>query len=71
VRAVLASIVPGVADLGPRDDVRKAPGWDSLAALRAVVELERVLGMPLPHDLFTRVHTIDALERALRGEATP
>ena len=71
VRDVLATIVPAVAGLGPRDDVRAAPGWDSLAALRAVVELEQALGASLPHDLFTRVHTLEAIERVARGEAMP
>lgn len=66
VRAAIASVVPSVADLGPADDVRHAQGWDSLAALRVVVALEATLGVDVPHDLFTRVTTLDGVASALR-----
>lgn len=71
VRAIVASIVPAVRELGPADDVRRAQGWDSLAALRVIVTLEEELGVLLAHDLFARAYTLEAIERAARGEAPP
>lgn len=68
VRAIVAFIVPTVRELGPADDVRRAPGWDSLAALRVIVTLEKELGVVLAHDLFARAYTLEAIERAARGE---
>ena len=69
VRRVLASIVPSVHEIAPDVDVRTAPGWDSLAALRAVVALERELGVSLPHDLFADARTLESLDAIARGEA--
>lgn len=71
LRAVIASIVRHAARIGTSDDLRQMPGWDSLAALRVVVALEKELGVMLPHDLFAQPRTLDALGAIVRGEATP
>ena len=69
VRRVLASIVPSLREIAPDVDVRTAAGWDSLAALRAVVALERELGVSLPHDLFADARTLEALDAIAHGDA--
>jgi len=71
IRAVMASVVPAVRDVGPADDVRHAPGWDSLAALHVIVALERELDVHLPHDFFAHARTLESIDAVVRGEASP
>ncbi len=71
VREVVCGIVTGAWELDDTSDVRLAPGFDSLAALRVVVALEKELGVSLPHDLFTRPRTMDSLAAIARGEVAP
>jgi acyl carrier protein len=71
IREVVCGIVSGAWELDDASDLRGAPGFDSLAALRVLVALEKELGVSLPHDLFTRPRTIDSLAAIARGEATP
>ncbi|HLK39606.1 MAG TPA: phosphopantetheine-binding protein [Polyangiaceae bacterium] len=54
VRAVIARVVPSVATADAEVDLRTFKGWDSLAALRAVVALEKEFKRSLPYDLFTQ-----------------
>jgi len=71
IRDVVCSVVSAVAELDDTSDLRGAPGFDSLAALRVIVALEKELGVGLPHDLFTRPRTIASLAAIARGEVTP
>jgi len=71
IRAVIATIVPAVRDVRPAEDVRRATGWDSLAALHVVVALEKELGVRLPHDLFAKTRTLESLEAIVRRGAAP
>lgn len=61
VRAILSTVIDAAGDAGATTDVRALEGWDSLAALRVIVALERDLGITLPHDLFTEPRTLASL----------
>jgi acetyltransferase-like isoleucine patch superfamily enzyme/acyl carrier protein len=54
LREVVSRIVPSVARAAGDADLRAFRGWDSLAALRVLVALEKEFGVVLPHDLFTQ-----------------
>jgi acyl carrier protein/acetyltransferase-like isoleucine patch superfamily enzyme len=54
VRAVMARVVPAAATAEWAADLRLSKGWDSLAALRVLVALEKEFGVSLPYDLFTQ-----------------
>ena len=71
IREVIASVVAKAAELGPSEDIRALPGWDSLAALRVIVALEKQLGLQLPHDLFSQPRTLETIEAVAAGEAAP
>ncbi len=64
VRTVLSSIVPGISTIDRDADLRTLPGWDSLAALRALVALEQELDARLPHDLFSAHPTLASVTAA-------
>ena len=61
VRAIVASVAPSAEDANATTDVRSLEGWDSLAALRVIVSLEKELGITLPHDLFAAPRTLASL----------
>ena len=61
VRAIVADVIASAEDAGAATDVRTLEGWDSLAALRVIVSLEKELGVTLPHDLFAEPHTLASL----------
>ena len=61
VREIISSVVEAARDAGAGADVRTLDGWDSLAALRVIVSLEKELGVVLPHDLFTEPRTLASL----------
>jgi acyl carrier protein len=61
VRAIVAAIAPAAERAGVATDVRTFEGWDSLAALRVIVALEKELGITLPHDLFAEPRTLASL----------
>ena len=61
IREILASVVEAAEDANATTDVRTLEGWDSLAALRVIVSLEKELGITLPHDLFTEPRTLASL----------
>ncbi len=71
VRDVVCRIVAAAAELDDASDVRRARGFDSLAALRVLVALEKELGVSFPHDLFARPRTFDSLAAFARGESPP
>jgi acyl carrier protein len=54
VRAVMARVVPAASTAEWGADLRLSKGWDSLAALRVLVALEKEFGVSLPYDLFTQ-----------------
>jgi len=54
VRAVMARVVPAASTAEWGTDLRLSKGWDSLAALRVLVALEKEFGVSLPYDLFTQ-----------------
>jgi acyl carrier protein len=61
VRAIVASVVEAAEGAAVVTDVRTLAGWDSLAALRVIVSLEKELGVTLPHDLFSEPRTLASL----------
>ena len=61
VRAIVAAVAPAAERAGAATDVRTFEGWDSLAALRVIVALEKELGITLPHDLFAEPRTLASL----------
>jgi acyl carrier protein len=61
VRAIVASVVEAAEGAALVTDVRTLTGWDSLAALRVIVALEKELGVTLPHDLFSEPRTLASL----------
>ena len=61
VREIVADVVEAAADADATADVRTLAEWDSLAALRVVVALEKELGVSLPHDLFAEPRSLAAL----------
>jgi acyl carrier protein len=68
IREVIASVVESARDLDPAADVRSVAGWDSLAALRVVVALEKELDVMLPHDLFVQPRTLASIADVANGE---
>jgi len=68
VREILASVVEAAAHADAATDVRTLAGWDSLAALRVIVSLEKELGVVLPHDLFTEPRTLASLATLASAE---
>jgi acyl carrier protein len=70
VRGVIARIVPGAARVPVDADLRSYKGWDSLAALRVLVALEKELGLSLPHDVFAQAPRIAAVLAHLAGRAS-
>jgi acyl carrier protein len=54
IRSVVGRVVPSASDAEESEDLRLFKEWDSLAALRVLVALEREFRVALPHDLFTR-----------------
>ncbi|HXX68477.1 MAG TPA: phosphopantetheine-binding protein [Polyangiaceae bacterium] len=54
VRAVISRVVRGADGIDPGDCFVEVTGWDSLAALRALVALEKEFAIVLPSQLFTK-----------------
>jgi acyl carrier protein len=52
IRKVLARIVPATSDVESSTELTQVAGWDSLAALRALVALEKEFAVMLPIHLF-------------------
>jgi acyl carrier protein len=61
VRAIVSAVVEAADAASAAMDVRTLEGWDSLAALRVIVSLEKELGITLPHDLFAEPRTLASL----------
>lgn len=61
VREIVSSVVEAARDAGAAIDLRTLEGWDSLAALRVIVSLEKELDVVLPHDLFAEPRTLASL----------
>jgi acyl carrier protein len=54
IRGVIGRVVPGASQVERGADLRLFKEWDSLAALRVLVALEREFRVTLPHDLLVR-----------------
>jgi carbonic anhydrase/acetyltransferase-like protein (isoleucine patch superfamily) len=52
IRKVLSRIVPATSDVESSTELTQVAGWDSLAALRALVALEKEFAVMLPIHLF-------------------
>jgi acyl carrier protein/acetyltransferase-like isoleucine patch superfamily enzyme len=61
LRHVVARVVPGALDVSCDADLRHIAGWDSLAALRVLVALEKEFRVTLPQDLFATEHSLESL----------
>ncbi len=76
IRGVIGRVVPGALQAERGADLRLFKEWDSLAALRVLVALEREFSVTLPHDLLVRdprlagvtPHVLDKAGRAPREE---
>jgi acetyltransferase-like isoleucine patch superfamily enzyme/acyl carrier protein len=71
IRSVIARVVPGAREVEPSVNLKLVKGWDSLAALRVLVALEKEFTVVLPHDLFTEETTLDRLLPFLTPSAGP
>jgi acyl carrier protein len=69
VRAVMARIVPSASGVEMGADLRLSKGWDSLAALRVLVALEKEFGVSLPYDLFTQQPRLASVTTYVLGDA--
>jgi acyl carrier protein/acetyltransferase-like isoleucine patch superfamily enzyme len=69
VRGVIARIVPAAARIPAEADLRSYMGWDSLAALRVLVALEREFGLSFPYDMFVQAPRIAAVLPHLVGRS--
>jgi acyl carrier protein len=61
IRGVLERIVRAAAEVDSASNLAQVKGWDSLAALRVLVALEREFGIVLPHHLFGLHPTIESV----------
>ena len=60
LRAVIARVVPSVSLIDKGADLRFYKGWDSLAALRVLVGLEKEFAITLPSDLFSQAPRLES-----------
>jgi acyl carrier protein len=76
IRGVIGRVVPSALQAERDADLRLFKEWDSLAALRVLVALEREFSVTLPHDLLVRdprlagvtPHVLDKAGRTPREE---
>jgi acyl carrier protein/acetyltransferase-like isoleucine patch superfamily enzyme len=61
LRRVVARIVPGALGASSETDLRTIAGWDSLAALRVLVALEKEFRVGLPQDLFATARSLESV----------
>ncbi len=72
VRAVIVRVVPSASLVERSADLRLFKGWDSLAALRVLVALEKEFAIALPHDLFSQEPRLElAIPLILAASARP
>jgi acyl carrier protein len=70
IRGVVGSIIAEATQIDGATDLRRLRGFDSLAALRVVVALEKELGVSLPHDLFAQPRTLESIAAIAHARAT-
>jgi acyl carrier protein len=58
VRTVVGRIVAAASEVDAAAVLSHIKGWDSLAALRVLVALEKEFGVVLPHNLFSESPTL-------------
>lgn len=51
----------GIANLTSTDGMGKTNGWDSLAHVQLIIELESITGKSLDGDLIARLTTVESL----------
>jgi acyl carrier protein/carbonic anhydrase/acetyltransferase-like protein (isoleucine patch superfamily) len=61
VRQIVARVLPGALGVSSDTDLRCIAGWDSLAALRVLIALEKEFRVNLPHDLFATARTLQSV----------
>jgi acyl carrier protein len=61
VRAVLARLVLGASNVDRTTDLTEVKGWDSLAALRVLVALEKEFAVVLPHQLLAKSPSLETV----------
>jgi acyl carrier protein len=61
VRAVLERLVAGASTVDRTASLSLMEGWDSLAALRTLVALEKEFAVMLPHQLFAKHPTLESV----------
>jgi acyl carrier protein len=67
VRQIVGRVLPGALETRSDADLRHIPGWDSLAALRILVALEKEFRVTLPQDLFATGRSLESV-KVLLGE---
>jgi acyl carrier protein len=61
VRTVVCRVVSAVGSVDDRTDLAHVKGWDSLAALRVLVALEKEFAISLPSDLLANHPTLESI----------
>jgi acyl carrier protein len=69
IRGVIGRVVPGASQAERGVDLRLFKGWDSLAALRVLVALEKEFSVTLPYDLFTHKPRLESVTPLLLATA--
>jgi acetyltransferase-like isoleucine patch superfamily enzyme/acyl carrier protein len=61
VRQIVARVLPSALGVSSDTDLRCIAGWDSLAALRVLIALEKEFRVSLPHDLFASARSLQSV----------
>ena len=67
IRGAIGRVLPNAAQVESGDDLRLFKEWDSLAALRVLVAIEREFAVTLPHDLLVNEPRLDRVTAVLRA----
>lgn len=71
VRQIVARVVPAALGVSSDTDLRCIAGWDSLAALRVLIALEKEFRVNLPHDLFATARSLGSVAPLLATRRGP
>jgi acyl carrier protein/acetyltransferase-like isoleucine patch superfamily enzyme len=67
VRGVIGRMMPKAGWVADDAHLDGLQGWDSLAALRLLVALEKDLSIVLPHDFFSRHQSLESVVTVIAG----
>jgi len=67
IRGAIGRVLPNAAQVESGDDLRLFKEWDSLAALRVLVAIEREFAVTLPHDLLIKEPRLEGVTPVLRA----